>query len=171
MLSKKMEAALNEQINAELYSAYLYLSMSSWFQTKNLKGFANWMYIQWQEETAHAMKFFNYVNERGGTVVLKAIDKPKASWKNIVEVYAETLKHEQHVTSLIHNLANIAVTEKDHATNNFLQWFISEQVEEEATAGEILEELKLIEGKGPALLMIDREMRQRVFTPPVDPKA
>lgn len=171
MLSKKMEAALNEQINAELFSAYLYLSMSAWFEGKNLKGFANWMYIQWQEETAHAMKFFNYVNERGGTVVLKAIDKPKATWKSIIEVYAETLKHEQHVTSLINNLVNIAVAEKDHASNNFLQWFVAEQVEEEATAGEILEELKLIEGKGPALLMIDREMRQRVFTPPVDANA
>jgi ferritin len=165
MLSKKMEAALNEQINAELFSAYLYLSMSAWFETKNLKGFANWMYIQWQEETAHAMKFFNYVNERGGTVTLKAIDKPKATWKNIIEVFAETLKHEQHVTSLINNLVNIAVAEKDHATNNSLQWFVAEQVEEEATASEILEELKLIEGKGPALLMIDREMRQRVFVP------
>lgn len=171
MLSKKMEAALNEQINAELFSAYLYLSMSAWFEAKNLKGFANWMYIQWQEETAHAMKFFKYVSERGGTVTLKAIDKPKGTWKNIIEVYAETLKHEQHVTSLINNLVNIAVAEKDHATGNFLQWFVAEQVEEEATASEILEELKLIEGKGPALLMIDREMRQRVFTPPVDANA
>jgi len=165
MLSKKMEAAINEQINAELYSAYLYLSMSAWFEGKNLKGFANWMYIQWQEETAHAMKFFNYVNERGGSVVLKAIDKPKASWKSIIEVYAETLKHEQHVTALINNLVNIAVSEKDHATNNFLQWYVAEQVEEEANATGILEELKLIEGKGPALLMIDREMKQRVFVP------
>ena len=165
MLPKKLEAALNEQVNAELYSAYLYLSMSSWFESKNLKGFANWMRIQYQEETAHAMKFFDYINERGGTAVLKAIDAPKGKWKTVIEIFQETLKHELHVTSLINNLVNISISEKDHATNNFLQWFVSEQVEEEANVTGILEELKMIEGKGPALFMIDRELKQRVFVP------
>jgi len=165
MISQRLEKELNEQINAEIYSAYLYLSMSSWFEAQNLPGFANWMKVQYEEEFAHAMKFFNYINERGGRVLLKTIEGPKTEWNNIIEVYEETLKHEQHVTSLINNLVNIAIEEKDHATNNFLQWFVEEQVEEEATATGILEELKMIDGKGHALLMIDREMRQRVFTP------
>ena len=165
MLSKKMEAALNEQVNAELYSAYLYLAMSAWFEEKNLKGFANWMRIQYQEETSHAMKFFDFINERGGKAVLKAIAAPKGNQKNAIDIFQETLKHEQHVTSLINNLVNIAISEKDHATNNELQWFVKEQVEEEANATGILEELKMIEGKGPALFMIDRELKQRVFVP------
>lgn len=165
MLNKKLEKELNEHVNAELYSAYLYLSMSAWFETKNLKGFANWMRIQYQEETAHAMKFFDYINERGGTAVLKAIEGPKTKWKSIIEIFEETYKHEQHVTSLVNNLVNVAIEEKDHATNNFLQWFVSEQVEEEANVSGLLEELKMIEGKGPALFMIDRELKQRVFVP------
>lgn len=165
MISKKVENELNKQINAELYSAYLYLSMSAWFESKNLKGFANWMRIQNQEETAHAMKFYDYVLERGGNVTLKSIDMPKGSWKNIIEVFAETQKHEQHVTSLINNLMNVSLAEKDHAAANFLQWFVNEQVEEEANVTDILEQLKMIEGKGPALFMLDRELKLRVFVP------
>lgn len=166
MLSKKMESAINKQINAEMWSAYLYLSMSAYFSKNNLHGFANWMKVQYQEENAHAMKFFNYVLERGGTVTLEPIDKVDTDWKDIITVFEETLKHEQKVTSLIHNLVNIAIEEKDHASNNFLQWFVTEQVEEEANADEILSQLKMIEGKGPALFMIDRELKTRVFVDP-----
>ena len=165
MISKKVEKELNKQINAELYSAYLYLAMSAWFQEKNLKGFANWMYVQYQEETNHAQLFYNYILERGGKVEFPSIAAPKASWKNVVEVFSETLKHEQHVTALINNLMNVSISEKDHASANFMQWFVNEQVEEESNAIDILEQLKMIEGKGAGLFMIDRELRQRVFTP------
>jgi len=165
-MNKKVEKALNEQINAEMYSSYLYLAMSAYFADANMSGFANWMRIQAQEELAHAMIFFDYVNERGGRVDLKVIEKPKKDWKNAIEVFEETLKHEQHVTSLINNLVNLAIEEKDHATNNMLQWFVKEQVEEEANANQILGEVKMTEGKGPGMFMIDRELKARVFTPP-----
>ncbi|HBG70862.1 MAG: ferritin [Bacteroidetes bacterium GWF2_43_63] len=165
-MNKKMEKALNEQINAEMYSSYLYLSMSAYFSDVNMNGFANWMRVQAQEEMAHAMMFFDYVNERGGRVELKSIEKPKKEWKNAIEVFEETLKHEQLVTSLIHKLVDLAIVEKDHATNNMLQWFVKEQVEEEANATALLGEVKMTEGKGPGMFMIDRELKTRVFTPP-----
>lgn len=164
-MNKKMEKALNEQINAEMYSSYLYLSMSAYFTDMNLNGFANWMRVQAQEELAHAMKFFDYVNERGGRVELKAIDKPAKEWKSVTDAVQETLKHEKHVTALINNLVNIAIEEKDHASNNFLQWFVNEQVEEEANVNDLLAQLKMTEGKGPGLFMIDRELKTRVFVP------
>lgn len=163
MLSDKIQNALNEQINAELWSAYLYLSMSAYFEDKNLPGFANWMKIQWQEEISHAMKMFDYINERGGRVKLKPISKVKTEWKDSIEVFAETLEHERHVSSLINNLVNIAITEADHATNNMLQWFVAEQVEEEATAENLLEQLKMIDGFGHGMLMLDRELSKRSF--------
>lgn len=167
MLSKKMEKAFNEQINAELYSSYLYLSMASYFTTANLNGFANWMQIQVKEENAHAMMMYNYVHERGGKVTLKAIAQPESTWKNSIDVFDATFKHEQHVTSLIHKLLDIALQEKDHASANFLQWFVSEQVEEEASASEILEQLRIVDGKGHGLLLLDREMKARVFNDPM----
>lgn len=167
MITKKVEKALNEQINAELYSSYIYLSMSAYFENQNMKGFANWMRIQAQEELTHAMKFFDFVSERGGKVELKAIDKPESTWKGVLQVIEETYKHELFITSCINNLVNVAIAEKDHATNNFLQWFVSEQVEEEANVSEILEQLKMIDGKGPGLFMLDRELKTRVFVPPV----
>lgn len=163
MISEKMQSALNEQINAELWSAYLYLSMSAYFAEQNLPGFANWMKIQWQEEVSHAMKMFDYVNERGGRVHLKAIEKVETEWKNSVEVFTETLNHERVVSGLINNLVNIAISEADHATNNMLQWFVAEQVEEEATAENLLHQLKMIDGFGHGMLMLDRELSQRVF--------
>ncbi len=166
MLTVKMEKAYNEQINAELYSAYLYLSMSSYLSLNNLNGFANWMKIQYQEETFHAMKFYQYVIDRGGKVVLEAIEKPQITWKNIIDVFESTLKHENHITALINNLMTLAHEEKDHASVSFLNWFVDEQVEEEANVIELLQELRLIEGKGPALFMLDREAKSRVFTPP-----
>lgn len=163
MLSKRMEEALNEQINAEIWSAYLYLSMSAYFEADNLPGFANWMKIQWQEELTHATKFFDYVHERGGKVVLKPIAAVKTDWKDAIEAFEETFGHEKHVSSLINNLVNIAVEEKDHATNNMLQWFVAEQVEEEAAAEEILNHLKRIDGFGHGIIMLDRELKQRSF--------
>lgn len=169
MLSKKMEKALNEQINAEFFSSYLYLSMSAYFVRKNLPGFAHWMYIQTQEEAAHAMLFFNFVNERGGNAELKAIDKPDLDWKDPIKVFEAVLAHEQKVTGLINNLVDVAISEKDHATNNKLQWFVAEQVEEEANATEILEQLKIVEGKGQGLLLLDRELKTRVFVNPLTP--
>lgn len=165
-MNKKMEKALNEQINAEMYSSYLYLAMSAYFADANMNGFANWMRVQAQEELAHAMIFFDYINERGGRVDLKVIEKPKKEWKNPLEVFEETYKHEQYITSLIHKLVDLAITEKDHATNNMLQWFVKEQVEEEANASELLGEVKMNDGKGPGMFMIDRELKARVFTPP-----
>lgn len=167
MLSKKMEKALNDQINAEFFSSYLYLSMAAYFERINLAGFANWMRIQEKEENAHGMMFFNYINERGGTVELQAIEKPAADWKNPIKVFEEVLKHEQKVTALINSLVNIAIQEKDHATNNKLQWFVAEQVEEEANASALLEQLKLVDGKGQGLLLLDRELKTRVFVDPL----
>lgn len=166
MLSKKMEEALNEQINAELYSAYLYLSMSAYFKSINLHGSANWMKVQAQEEMVHAMKIYDYVIERGDRVVLKAIAKPTTEWKSPLAAFQAAYKHEQHVTGLINDLVNLAVKEKDHATSVFLQWFVNEQVEEEASANEVVQKLKQVEKVPAGLFMIDRELGQRVFTSP-----
>ena len=163
MLKEKMLNALNEQINAEQYSALLYLSMSAWFSEKGLPGFANWMYIQYQEEMTHANKFFKYVVERGGKVSLKSIEQMPTEFEDIVAVFEKTQIHEQHVTSLINNLVDIAFEVRDHATQSFLKWFVDEQVEEEANVQEILDTLKLINGQGNGIFMLDREMRQRVF--------
>ncbi|MFO7722220.1 MAG: ferritin [Bacteroidales bacterium] len=163
MLSKKMEEALNAQINAEFESAYLYLSMATWFEEKNLEGMANWMMIQFKEEQTHALKFYSYVNERGGRVILKPIKGPETKWKNILHVFEETLKHEQLVTSLINNLVDIAIEEKDHATNAMLQWFVNEQVEEEANADRIINQLKMIGDHPQGIFMLDKEFAARVF--------
>jgi ferritin len=163
MINKKIEEAVNSQINAEQYSAYLYLSMSSYFQDKGLKGFAHWMEIQAAEEFAHSRKFYRYLFDRGGRVILRAIDGPPTEWKSPENVFEEIYKHEQKVTGLINDLVNLAIAEKDHATNNMLQWFVAEQVEEEASALEILDELKLIGNDGNGLLMKDRELAQRIL--------
>jgi len=159
MLSIKIEKELNDQINAEYWSAYFYLSMAAYFENKNLPGFANWMKVQYQEEISHVLKFFDYVNERGGRVLLKPIDAVKTEWKDEIEVFEDTLKHEQQVTGLINNLVNIALEEKDHATHNMLQWYVSEQVEEESNVDEILQQLKMLEGNKHGLLMLDRELK------------
>lgn len=165
MIPKRVEEAFNLQINAELYSAYLYLSMAAYFEAKNLPGFANWMRVQFQEEQFHAFKMFDFVNERGGRVNLTTIDGPKVEWESILDVFEEVLSHEQHVTSLIYKIMDIAIEEKDHATRSFLNWFVDEQVEEESTAESILDELKLIDGRGNGIMMMDREFRSRVFNP------
>ncbi len=166
MLSKKLEQEFNKQINAEFYSAYLYLSMSAYLSSINLNGFANWMEVQYQEEMSHAQKFYNYVIERGAKIELMAIEKPQTEWKGILDVIEHVLKHEQHVTALINNLMKIAHEENDYAAISFLQWYVDEQVEEEASVDEVLQQLKLIDGKGSALFMLDREAKARVFTPP-----
>jgi ferritin len=166
MLSKNMAKGLNGQINAELYSSYMYLSMSAWFERAGLAGLGNWMRQQAQEEMFHAMKMFNFVNDRGGRVILAAIDKPPADWKSAAEVFQATLAHEQKVTGLINELTNLALDERDHATNIFLQWFISEQVEEESGVGAILDKLKLIGKDSSGLFALDQELGLRIFTPP-----
>jgi len=165
MLNTKIEKLLNEQINAEFYSAFLYLSMSSYLSSNNLNGFANWMKVQFEEEQFHAMKLYNYVLDRGGSVKLTTIKEPESSWDGIIDVFEYTFEHEQKVTALINNLANTAMEEKDLATVNFLQWFIEEQVEEEANVDDLLGQLKMINGQGSGLFMLDREFKQRVFTP------
>ena len=167
MLSQRMLEELNKQVNAELYSAYLYLSMAAYFESINLKGFANWMRVQAQEELTHAMRFFDYINERGGVVKLAAIEQPPTEWKSPLDVFEATYKHEVKVTGMINSLVNLAMKEKDHATYNMLQWFVVEQVEEEASADEIRQQLKLIGKDGRGILMLDRELGQRIFTPPV----
>jgi ferritin len=167
MINEKLEKAINEQINAEFYSAYLYLSMSAYLNSENLNGFANWMYVQYQEEMDHATKFYNYLLERGGKIELEAIKKPQTRWEGIIDVMENVLKHEQHVTALINNLMTLAIEEKDHASVSFLQWYVDEQVEEEASVDEVLQQLKLIDGKGSALFMLDREAKARTYNPPV----
>lgn len=162
-LNTRLEFEINEQINREFYSAYLYLSMAAYFERQGLKGFANKMYVQYQEESTHAQKFYRYVNEKGGKVVLKAIAEVKHDWKNAVEVFEDVVKHEEFVTNCIHNLANISMEEKDHATLNLLQWYINEQVEEEAVAGEILAKLKLINGEGAGLFLMDKDLSAVTF--------
>jgi len=167
MLSDKMEAAINQQINAEMYSSYLYLSMATYFESISLGGFSNWMRQQAQEEMFHGMKMFDFVCERGGRVTLKAIDEPPSEWSSVLDVIENVLAHEQKVTGLINDLVNLALDERDHATNIFLQWFVSEQVEEEDTAGGLVDKLKLIGGDANGLFMLDTELATRVFTLPV----
>lgn len=170
MIDKKVEQAINEQINAEMYSAFIYLSMSAWFETQNLGGFANWMKVQFQEEMFHADKFYNYLHERGGRVTLKAIEGPPTEWKSPLDVFEATLAHEQKVTALINNLVALAEQQKDRATQIFLQWFVSEQVEEEKNADDIIQQLKLVADAPGGLFMLNREMAQRTFTPPAQEK-
>lgn len=166
MLSPKMEQALNQQLNAELYSAYLYLSMAAYFFSINLNGFANWMTVQNLEETAHAMKFYHFINERGGRIRLETIAQPGTEWSTPLEVFQETLTHEEKVTGLINSLVDLAIAERDHASNAFLQWFITEQVEEEASANEVIQNLQRAGNDPNSLFMLDRELGARVFTPP-----
>lgn len=168
MIKKEVLTAINEQINAESYSAYMYLSMAAYFEEMGLSGFAHWMKIQYQEEAAHTLKFFNYLIERNGKVELKAIAQVPVNFNGIVDVFEKTLAHENHVTELINHLMDVAVAASDHATQSFLKWFIDEQVEEEANVEKILATLKLINGQGNGIFMMDREMITRVF---VDPNA
>jgi ferritin len=167
MIGKKLEAALNGQLNAELYSAYLYLSMSSYLESQNLSGFGNWMRVQFEEEQFHAMKLFDYIIERGGRVICTPIAGPETEWNGPVGVFESTLEHEQKVTGLINDLVYLARDERDNAGEVFLGWFVSEQVEEESNVETILGKLRLAAGNPQALLMIDQELGTRFYTPPV----
>lgn len=166
MVSKKLLAALNKQLNNELYSAYLYLSMSSYAGSIGLKGSANWFMVQYQEEMVHAMKFFNFINSRGEHVELGAIAAPPTEFPSLLAMFEKTLVHEQHITSSINELTDLALSVKDHATNIFLQWFVTEQIEEEENDRDIIGKLKLIGDNGQGLLMLDTELAARVFVPP-----
>ncbi|MDR2954197.1 MAG: ferritin [Prevotella sp.] len=161
MLSKKVEAALNAQINAEFWSAYLYLSMSAHFAADGKPGLANWFKIQFDEEQEHALRFFNYVIERGGKVELKPIEKVDLSWNSPLHAFEETLKHEKVVTALINDLVALAREEKDYATESMLQWFVNEQVEEESTAQSYIDALNMIKDNGFGIYTLDKEMQGR----------
>lgn len=168
MISNKMCKALNDQVNAEMFSSYLYLSMSAWFSERSLSGFASWMRVQAQEELSHAMKIYDYILERGGKVELDAIAQPESKWKSVVDVVSEVAKHEAKVTGLVNDLVDVALSKKDHAANIFLQWFVAEQVEEEANVGEVLERVKMIDGNSSGMFAMDMELGKRVFTEPAE---
>ncbi|GIK61054.1 MAG: ferritin [Ignavibacteriota bacterium] len=161
MSTKKMQDALNKQLTDELYSSYLYLSIAAHFEEQSLKGFANWFRIQSQEEYGHAMKFYNFIIRTDGRVILTQIDAPKTSWKNVMDAFKDTLTHEKKITGLIHKLVDLSIQSKDYATNNFLQWFVNEQVEEEATVEEIIRKLEMIGDNKGGLYMLDRELGAR----------
>ena len=161
MIGKPMQDALNEQINKELFSSYLYLSMAAYFEEKNLSGFGNWMRVQADEEREHAMKFYDFILETGGKVMLKAIEAPKTEWNSNLEVAEEVAAHEAKVTASIYALYELALKEKDYPAQVMLQWFISEQVEEEKNAAEIVANLKMIEERGTAVLMLDKQLGKR----------
>ena len=161
MLSNAVEKAINDQIKNELYSAYLYLSMSAYLESANLSGMARWMRLQSDEEMAHAMKFFDYVYDRGGRVVLQAIDQPPAEFGSPLDVFEQALAHEQKVTGLINQIYGLAVKENDYPSQIELRWFITEQVEEEKSAGDIVDLLKVIGDHGPSVIMVDRQLGAR----------
>ena len=161
MLNPKLEAALNNQLHNELYSAHLYLSMAAYFESENLKGFAHWMRVQYSEEVSHAMRLFDYINDRNGRVVLRAIDQPPAEFESVQAVIEQTLEHERHVTAMIEDLYREAQAQKDYATHVLLEWFIEEQVEEEKSALELVENLRRIGDDGTGLLFLDARLAER----------
>ena len=164
MLSDKMLKELNTQINKEMYSGYLYMAMSAHSDSIGLKGMANWFMVQYQEEFEHASRIYSYIQEQGGKVELLAIEKPQGEFDSPLDMFEKTLEHEKFVTKSINDLVDLAIKENDHATQIFLQWFVTEQVEEEANASEILDKLNLIGGEGNGLFMIDKELGARAFT-------
>lgn len=167
MINEKLEKAFNDQINKELYSEYLYLSMQAYFERLNLKGFVNWMSVQVQEEHAPALGMFDYLNQRGGNVQLEAIDKPETDWESPLAVFEQVLEHEEYVTSRINALMDVAEETKDRAAMSFLNWYLKEQVEEEDNVGNVLATLKLIGDDKKALLMLDKDLATRTFVQPV----
>ena len=168
MLNKKMEQSLNEQMNRELYSAYLYMSMSSYCTNKGLKGFANWFMVQYHEEMFHAMKFYEYINLQGGRAVLNAIPQPPSSFESPLDMFNKTLEHEQFITKSINELMELAITEKDHATQIILQWYVTEQVEEESNDNELISQLKIIKDDPQGIMLLDRELAGRMTTVPTE---
>lgn len=166
MISKKLQDAINEQINRELYSEYLYNSMCAWFAGQTLNGFATWMEVQTREEHAHAMGFYKYLLDRGGKVELKAIAKPPKDFKDPLDAFKQTLEHEHFITKSINDLMDLAIKEKDHAFASFLKWYVDEQVEEESTVDKVIQKLKMVGDNSQGLFMIDNELASRVYTPP-----
>lgn len=161
MHSEKIIAALNKQLNAEIFSSYLYLSMSAYFETQNLSGFSTWTKLQSSEEYAHGMKIYDFINQLSGSIVLEAIDKPQAGWASALEVFESIYLHEQKITASVNALVDLAIEEKNHAVNNFMQWFVKEQVEEEASVKLILEKLKGIGENKNAIYMLDHHAAKR----------
>ena len=161
MINTNINAALNEQLNMEYYSAYSYLAMSAYFLTQNLNGFAHWMRVQAQEELTHGMKIYDFLDDREADIRFSAIDTPKQSWDSPLEVFEDSLAQEQRVSQSIYNIADLALSERDHATHTFLQWFIAEQVEEEAVVRELIDTIKLVGIEGNGLFLLDRDLAQR----------
>jgi ferritin len=166
MLDDKMQEALNFQLNRELYSAYLYLAMGAYFEDQDFPGFGNWMRVQAQEELAHAMKFYDYIVQRGGRVLLADIEAPDTQWESPQAAFEQVYEHEQMVTGLINSLVDLALEISDHASNNFLQWYVAEQVEEEESASGVLQKIKMAGESDSGLYMLDGELAQRIFHPP-----
>tara|TARA_Y100000031_G_C8117403_1_gene336561 strand:+ start:346 stop:861 length:516 start_codon:yes stop_codon:yes gene_type:complete len=171
MISKKMVDEINEQINKEIYSGYLYLSMAAYATSIGLNGFANWFFVQMKEEMIHSQKFYDYLNQQGGRVALKAIDQPPKDFSNVRDLFQQTLDHERLVTKRINNLIKLAKKENDNATDTFLQWFVTEQVEEEASPTEVLQRLDIVGKDGNGILTIDSQLATRMFVPPPPPAA
>jgi len=165
MLTKKLQDALNEQINKEFFAEYLYLSMSAYLESIEMEGFANYFNVQAQEEHFHAMKMFNFVHDKGGRVILKALKEPKSEYTSVVNVIEESLEHERFVTKCINELMDTAIKENDHSVKSFLEWYVDEQVEEEATISKLLAKLKLIKGEGFGLLTLDTQLGTRKYQP------
>jgi ferritin len=163
-MDAKVEQALNEQIHAEFFSFYLYLSVSAYFSAQHLDGFAHWMRIQAQEEFGHAMKLFDFLNERGGSVELAALDAPQRKWDSPAAAFKAVLDHERHISARINELVNLASSVKDHATTVVLHWYVNEQVEEEATADTLFHQVEMMQGSPHGLLMLDRELAQRTLS-------
>ena len=168
MLNKGVEQGINDQINAELFSAYLYYSMAAYFEALSLKGFAHWLRVQALEEMTHVQKFYDYLNDRGGRVLLAPIEAPPSEWASPLAVFEEVYAHEVKVTGLINKLMDLVLAQSDHASSAFLQWFVNEQVEEEASADEVLQKLKLVDKTEGGLFLLDQEMDKRTFVPPAD---
>ena len=165
MLGENMQVALNNQLNAEAYSGYLYLSMASYFESLGLLGFANWMYMQAREEFYHTSKFYRFILDRGGRALLKPIEGPPTEWASPLAAFEDAYVHEQKVTSLINGLVDLAIKDSDHATNTFLQWFVTEQVEEESSVEAVIQQLKLTSDSGSGLFMVDKDLATRVISP------
>ncbi|MEA1993731.1 MAG: ferritin [Euryarchaeota archaeon] len=161
MLSEKMVEALNKQINKEIYSAYLYMSMSAYSEYTGLNGFANWFMVQYREEMEHAMKIYDYLNDQGKQVKLMSVEQPPTEFESAMDMFEKTLEHEKFITKSINDLVDLAIKENDHATQIFLQWFVTEQIEEEGNDNEIIAKLKLAGTKGNGLFMMDKELAER----------
>lgn len=169
MLSPKIEQQLNTQLQREFYSAYFYLAMQAYFASQNLDGFANYFRVQVQEERDHALAFFNYINKTGGQIVLGAIDQPPSAFSSSTDVFDRALQHEQYVTKCLYEIMDITKEARDHTTEIFLQWFITEQAEEEENMGRVLKRLKLVKEDSAGLFIMDSELAQRIYTPATVP--